>query len=115
MRLALAALAVLAGLSMARAHGPAEWIQEGHYKNAASELCCGERDCGRLVAGTVEHVEGGFKVNADFQVGEGDKAQIIHFDTFIPDHEATPSPVGETWICSWGGKIRCFFYVFPGT
>src|SRR6266540_2505674 len=52
-RLALVALALTATLSLASAHGPAEWIQRGGYKNAAGELCCGERDCFELASSDV--------------------------------------------------------------
>ena len=44
-RVTLAAVLVAATLSLASAHGPAEWIQRGGYRNAAGELCCGDRDC----------------------------------------------------------------------
>lgn len=112
-------IAVLAAcvvvVSIAKAHGPAEWIQEGHYKNAVGELCCGPRDCGLYVGGTIEHKPGGYQVNAAFQIGEGDSAKIININAFIREQDATPSPTGDYWLCSWGGQIRCFFAPTPGS
>lgn len=108
------ALAVLSA-SATQAHGPAQWIQDGQYKNAVGDLCCGERDCGLYVGGKIEHVPGGYQVNADFQVGEGDAAQVIRIDAFIEEQNATPSPTGDYWACSWGGKIRCFFAPMTGS
>jgi hypothetical protein len=62
--LAIFAVFMMAMNNAARAHGPAQWIQDGHYKNQVGELCCGERDCGFFKSGTVEHVEGGYQVDA---------------------------------------------------
>ena len=110
----IAGIAVCALLSLAHAHGPAEWIQRGGYKNAAGELCCGERDCGFHVGGTIRYENGGYRVDADFQVGSGPSAIIIHVQEFVPEAEATPSPDGSFWRCYWGGKRKCFFAP-PGT
>jgi len=96
-------------LSLAHAHGPAEWIQRGEYQNALGELCCGERDCGFMVAGTIKHEGGGYRVNAEFQVGLGAEATISHVEEFVPEAEATPSPDGTYWRCQWGGSCKCFF------
>ena len=52
----LTAVAMLS-LQLAYAHGPAEWIQRGGYKNAAGELCCGERDCFAGLFGRVERLK----------------------------------------------------------
>ncbi len=100
--------------SIVLAHGPAEWVEKGKYKNRIGELCCGERDCGLYTGGTIEHVDGGYQVNADFTVGEGAAAQVIKIKAFIEEKDATPSPTGDYWLCSWGGKIRCFFAPVPG-
>lgn len=92
------------------AHGPAEWIQRGGYKNAAGELCCGERDCGRMVGGTIEEKTGGYAVDAWFMVEPpGAEPFLMHLREMVPKSEATPSPTGEYWFCKWGGLRKCFF------
>lgn len=96
-------------ISKATAHDAADWIRSGDYKNAAGELCCGERDCGVKVGGSVQRVSGGYRVNADFKVGAGEASRVYHVVEFVPDQEATPSPDGEVWRCEWGGKRKCFF------
>lgn len=77
------------------AHGPAEWIQRGGYKNAAGELCCGERDCFELTDGDVKITAAGYFIHSTRET--------------IPFHEATPSPTGTYWRCQWGGSRKCFF------
>ena len=49
-------------LQLAYAHGPAEWIQRGGFKNAAGELCCGERDCFELSDADVKVTPAGYFV-----------------------------------------------------
>jgi hypothetical protein len=94
-RPALATVATLALFSLAQAHGPAEWIQRDNYKNAAGELCCGERDCFELSDADVKVTSAGYFV--------------VSTKELIPFHEATPSPTGTYWRCYWGGKRKCFF------
>lgn len=94
MRTALAT-AFLALALPALAHGPAEWIQRGGYKNAAGELCCGERDCFELADGDVKIMGAGYFV--------------VSMKETIPFQEATPSPDGRYWRCQWGGVRKCFF------
>ena len=94
-RLTLAALAVTATLSLASAHGPAEWIQRGGYKNAAGELCCGERDCFELTSSDVSVTAAGYFVHSTKET--------------VPFSEALPSPDGNYWRCQWGGTRKCFF------
>jgi hypothetical protein len=91
----LAGAAILMLLSLAHAHGPAEWIQRGGYKNAAGELCCGERDCFELTDADVKITSAGYFVVSTRET--------------IPFHEATPSPTGTYWRCQWGGARKCFF------
>ena len=91
----IASLSVLVMLTLAQAHGPAEWIQRGNYKNAAGELCCGERDCFELTEAEVKITSAGYFV--------------ISTNELIPFEEATPSPTGTYWRCYWGGKRKCFF------
>jgi hypothetical protein len=94
-RLALVALALTATLSLASAHGPAEWIQRGGYKNAAGELCCGERDCFELASSDVSVTAAGYFVHSTKET--------------VPFSEALPSPDGLYWRCQWGGMRKCFF------
>jgi hypothetical protein len=93
----LVSVATLTFLSLecAFAHGPAEWIQRGGYKNALGELCCGERDCVELSEADIRITSSGYLVRSTNET--------------IPFHEATPSPTGTYWRCYWGGKRKCFF------
>ena len=105
----LAAVAMLS-LQLAYAHGPAAWIQRGGYQNAAGELCCGERDCGELVAGTIVPTPQGYKVDAFF-TGATDAGEAFTQEVheIVPYSEAQPSPDGTYWRCQWGGARKCFF------
>jgi hypothetical protein len=94
-RLVLAALMATASLSLASAHGPAEWIERGGYKNAAGELCCGERDCFELADADVSVTARGYFVKSTRET--------------VPYAEALPSPDGRYWRCQWGGVRKCFF------
>jgi len=99
--LTFAAIAAAAMLSLARAHGPAEWIQTGGYRNAAGELCCGERDCFELAEGDVSVISVGYFVRS--------------LEEIVPFSEAQPSPDGRFWRCQWGGSRKCFFAPPPST
>jgi len=99
-RLVLAALMAIATLSLASAHGPAEWIERGGYKNAAGELCCGERDCVELADADVTVTARGYFVRSVRET--------------VPYNEALPSPDGHYWRCQWDGVRKCFFAP-PGT
>ena len=94
-RLVLAALMAIATLSLASAHGPAEWIERGGFKNAAGELCCGERDCFELSGDDVSITASGYFVRSIRET--------------VPFSEALPSPDGNYWRCQWGGSRKCFF------
>jgi hypothetical protein len=94
-RLTHAALAMTMTLSLASAHGPAEWIQRGGFKNAAGELCCGERDCFELTSSDVSVTAAGYFVRSTKET--------------VPFSEALPSPDGQYWRCQWGGARKCFF------
>ena len=77
------ALALFLFITPAFAHGPAAWIQEGNYKNAVGELCCGERDCVELDSNDVKVTPTGY--------------YIISLKESVPFNEATPSqqaPIG---------------------
>jgi hypothetical protein len=90
----LTAVAIFS-LQLAYAHGPAEWIQRGGYKNAVGELCCGEHDCFELSEADVKITPSGYFV--------------ISIKETVPFSEATPSPDGRFWRCQWGGSRKCFF------
>lgn len=96
-----AAALLLAAVTIASAHGPAEWIQRGGYKNAAGELCCGKRDCFELTDADVKVTSAGYFV--------------VSIKETIPFAEATPSPDGKFWRCQWGGQRKCFFAPPPGS
>jgi hypothetical protein len=84
-----------ASLSLASAHGPAEWIQQGGYRNAVGELCCGEKDCLGIADADVTVTAAGYLVKSIRET--------------VPFGEALPSPDGHYWRCYWGGKRKCFF------
>ena len=85
----------MVSLQLAYAHGPAEWIQRGGFKNALGELCCGERDCFELSSDDVKITPSGYLV--------------VSIKEIVPFSEATPSPTGTYWRCQWGGMRKCFF------
>ena len=94
-RFSTVGLATAIMLSLAHAHGPAEWIQRGGYKNAAGQLCCGERDCFELAEADVKITSAGY--------------YVVSIKETVPFEEATPSPDGRYWRCQWGGSRKCFF------
>ncbi len=91
-------LALLTSPSIA--HGPAKWIQDGGYKNALGQLCCGEVDCVELPGSDVQITNTEYIIKS---TGER-----------IPINEAQPSP-GGYWRCEWGGERKCFFAPLPGS
>lgn len=103
-------------LAPAAAHGPAQWIEQGKYKNGAGELCCGEVDCGEKIAGTIEARADGYHVNATFRITpRGGEPIIEHVREIVPHHQVQPSPDGVYWRCRWGGERKCFFAPPPGS
>ena len=94
-RVTLSAILIAATLSLASAHGPAEWIQRGGYRNAAGELCCGDRDCFEIAVDDVSITGSGYFVRSIRET--------------VPFSEALPSPDGHYWRCQWGGMRKCFF------
>ena len=94
-RLLLAPILFATTLSLATAHGPEEWIQRGGYRNAAGELCCGERDCAEISSGDISITAAGYFVGSMRET--------------VPFSEALPSPDGHYWRCQWGGMRKCFF------
>ena len=87
----LTAMAMLS-LQLAYAHGPAEWIQRGGFKNAAGELCCGERDCFELTDADVKITSAGYFV--------------VSIKETIPFSEATPSPDGTLLALPMGRRAQ---------
>lgn len=101
MRFAAAAAMFAMAVTLASAHGPAEWIARGGYKNAVGELCCGERDCVELADGDVKATPAGFYITSRKET--------------VPYSEAQPSPDGRYWRCQWSGMRKCFFAPPPGS
>ena len=86
------------GLAPVLAHGPAEWIQRGAYKNAIGELCCGERDCTGLTHEEVKITSAGYFIVSI--------KETVPFDEAAPTPSDAPQPY---WRCYWGGRRKCFF------
>lgn len=95
-RTVIAGAIALLLVSSASAHGPAQWIQDGNYKNNVGDLCCGERDCGELADGDVVAIPGGYFIKS--------------LNETVPTSQATPSPDGKYWRCFWNGQRKCFFF-----
>jgi hypothetical protein len=89
------ALVLMLLASHALAHGPADWIANGGYRNAVGDLCCGERDCIELADDDVTPTASGYLVKSLRET--------------VPYNEAQPSPDGKYWRCQWGGSRKCFF------
>ncbi len=81
----------------AHAHGDADWIKRGGYRDRDGSHCCGKDDCHRLAPAEVHESPGGFNL----------------FGRFIPRAEARPSEDGQYWACYSMFKFRCFFYPAP--
>lgn len=86
---------LLAMLAPAYGHGEADWIQKGALKNAAGELCCGERDCFVIPSPDIAVTAAGYLIKSIKET--------------VPYSEAMPSPDGQYWRCAWGGTRKCFF------
>jgi hypothetical protein len=94
MRITIALIASLLATAAA-GHDAADWINQGGYRNAIGELCCGERDCAELAEGDVSVTAAGYYVRG--------------LNETVPFNEALPSPDGRYWRCAWGGERKCFF------
>ena len=84
----------MVSLQLAYAHGPAEWIQRGGFKNAAGELCCGERDCFELTDADVKITSAGY--------------YVVSIKETVPFSEATPSPDGTLLALPMGWHAEVF-------
>jgi len=106
MRVALALTLTLI-CSAVFGHGSEQWISDAKLVDPVSRsLCCGPSDCGVLAPGSVERVEGGYKVNTGGWPG---------FDPFFVEwRRALPfSPDGNYHICVASDEslipiVRCF-------
>lgn len=92
MRLLIALAALFA--TSALAHD--SWINQGGFRNAAGEWCCGEGDC--------------FVVTAVQTVTLPTVGYRLPGGEFVPLSEAQPSPDGQFWRCQRpDSSRRCFF------
>jgi len=97
-----AAIALVASIgAAASAHGPAQWINDGQYKNEMGELCCGERDCAELADDDVSATADGYFIKSLRET--------------VPYSQAQPGRDGKYWRCQWGGERKCFFAPPPSS
>lgn len=84
-------------------HDLANWINQGGYKNAAGQYCCGENDCKELAHSDVQITPSGYL--------------ILSLNEVVPFSEAQPSPDGYYWRCAWGmpRPVRKCFFAPPGS
>lgn len=108
-----AVLCACAGAAFA--HGPADWISKGGYRNAAGEQCCGENDCHEIAGAHVSVTPAGYLVDVPGYPSPHGLGLIGAIKETVPFSEALPSPDGKFWRCEWGGKRRCFFAPPPST
>lgn len=81
------------------AHGNAQWIADGLYKDNRGTLCCGKEDCGVAMPGEIVRIPGGWRhVPTGSILMDGDKG--IHM-----------SKDAQVWRCvpPWLGKMNCLF------
>jgi hypothetical protein len=89
-------------------HGSEQWISDAKLVDPVSKaFCCGPTDCSVLAPGSVERVQGGYKVNTGWWTG--------YDPFFVAWDRALPfSPDGHYHICiSYQGegvipKVQCF-------
>jgi hypothetical protein len=103
----LLAIAVVSCIArVARAHGDADWIHKGGYKNAEGEWCCGTVDCFAIPAAAVRAGPVGYEIGAAAASADG-PVQLIEV---IPYSEVQKSIDGQYWRCKRpDGTRRCFF------
>jgi len=103
----LLALALTLICTAVFSHGSEQWIRDAKLVDPVSKIfCCGPDDCGVLAPGSVERVQGGYKVNTGRWAG---------YDPFFVKWEcALPfSPDGNYHICITSDEslipdVRCF-------
>jgi hypothetical protein len=88
-------------------HGSEQWINDAGLADPVSKaLCCGPIDCSVLAPGSVERVQGGYKVNTG--LWKGYDPFFVEWDRALPF-----SPDGHYHICMSFEeevipKVRCF-------
>jgi hypothetical protein len=92
----LVIVVIVAGIfcvSRADAHGPAQWIADGRYRDLKppNTLCCGSTDCAELRDDEVESVKGGY--------------HIIPLDEFVPMSDVQWSKPGGYWRCHYPDEV----------
>jgi|TARA_R110000803_G_scaffold210841_1_gene284336 hypothetical protein len=60
--LVVAVAALLFKCATANAHGEHEWINEGGYKNALGQHCCGFEDCPTVESSNIKTLPDGYQV-----------------------------------------------------
>ena len=81
-------------------HGSEQWINDAKLVDPVSRVfCCGPTDCSVLAPGSVERVQGGYKVNTGRWAG---------YDPFFVEWDrALPfSPDGNYHICITSDEIH---------
>ena len=84
-------------------HGSEQWINDAKLVDPVSKaICCGPTDCSVLAPGSVERVNGGYKVNTGYD------PIFVGWDRALPF-----SPDGNYHICigydeSLIPNVRCF-------
>jgi len=89
-------------------HGSEQWISDAKLVDPVSKaFCCGPTDCSVLAPGSVERVQGGYKVNTGWWTG--------YDPFFVAWDRALPfSPDGHYHICMSNQgegvipKVQCF-------
>jgi hypothetical protein len=103
----LLALALTLICTAVFSHGSEQWISDAKLVDPVSKaLCCGPTDCSVLAPGSVERVQGGFKVNTGSWAGYD--PFFIKWDRALPF-----SPDGNYHICIGYDEaavpdVRCF-------
>jgi len=90
-------------------HGSEQWINDAKLVDPVTRaLCCGPTDCNVLAPGSVERVQGGYKVSTGWW--KGYDPFFVEWDRALPF-----SPDGNYHICiGYDGeydsvpKVRCF-------
>jgi len=103
LRPVILAILLLAGPTLALAHGDWDWIRQGDFRDSLGKPCCGPNDCRMVPDSEVEELKNGdFKLRS---TGEN-----------IPRSQTRPSPDAHYWRCHYyvNGKsftrTRCFWH-----
>src|SRR6516225_3030187 len=96
----LLALALTLICTAVFSHGSEQWINDAKLVDPVSKaFCCGPTDCSALAPGSVERVQGGYKVNTGRWTG---------YDPFFVEWDrALPfSPDGHYHICITSDEVH---------